>query len=345
MEEVREVSTDKEAHLISGKEAEDEFFLQRKKMWEKRLELEKKLNLYEGDEDDWINIGVLLKASVLKFLLRVTGLYNRGVRNASNVQVKKVKFIFPNLPQGLHNFTILFTADLHLSRKYLGWYISAESILRELKERVDLVLLGGDYRYGYFGDESFVVPLIMEMFSSLNATHGIYGVLGNHDISSVKEKFEEAGIRMLVNEGVEIQHNSAKVWLGGVDDPHGFKSSDVSLSLINRPKDSFTILLSHSPEVLEESALWGVDLLLCGHTHGGQIALPLVGPIYYNANVKRKFGYGKWNYLEMQGYTSSGVGTTDVPVRFLTYPEIVLITLLKVPLEKYFLDFSKIVKT
>ncbi|MCX8063832.1 MAG: metallophosphoesterase [Candidatus Hydrogenedentes bacterium] len=331
MENIRRVVEEKESPTMG--EREDEFSLQRKELWEKRIELEKEWNLYEGEEEDWINIGVWIKTRILEALLKLTGFYNRGLRNASNVQLRRLRFIFPNLPQELHGFKILFATDLHLSKKHLGWYISVESLLKNFKEEVDLILLGGDYRFGYFGEENFVVPLIRDMLASINSRYGVYGVMGNHDVSNVKDQFERSGIKILVNEGLELEHNSAKIWLGGVDDPHGFKSSDVSLSLLGRSENTFTILLSHSPDVFEESALWNVDLLLCGHTHGGQIAFPLIGPVYFNTKAPRKYGYGKWNYLKMQGYTSSGVGTTDVPVRFYTVPEIVIITLFRMPFE------------
>ncbi len=327
---------------ISEETLPEDFLLHREKLWGKRIELEKKLNLYEGDEEDWITLGGLIKVGVLKSILKLTGLFNRGVSNASKVRLNKVKFVIPNLPQSLHGFKILFASDLHLSKKYLGWYISAESILKNLREDIDLILLGGDYRYGYFGDENFIIPMIMEMFGSLEPKYGIYGVMGNHDVSYIKEEFEKVGIKILVNEGVEIEHNSTKIWIGGVDDPHGFQCCDVSLALAGKPKDSFTILLSHSPDVYEESALWGVDLVLCGHTHGGQIAFPLLGAVYYNTSAPRKFGYGKWNYFGVQGYTTSGIGTTDVPVRFNTSPEIVLITLLGFPFEDKLLNFKKL---
>lgn len=318
---------------LSPENLVDEFSTHRKKLWEKRIEFERALNLYEGDEEDWISFGTWIRTILLRAVLKLTCLYGRGICNASNVTLKKVKFIFPEIPDSLHGFKILFASDLHISKKYLGWYISAESILKNMEENIDLVLLGGDYRYGYYGDERFVVPVIKEMFEPLKPRYGIYAVMGNHDLSHIKDEFERSGIKMLVNEGVEIQHESTKIWLGGVDDSHGFKCSDVSLALGGKSKGSFTILVSHTPDVFEESALWGVNLLLCGHTHAGQIAFPILGPIYFNTSAPRKFGYGKWNYFGLQGYTSSGIGTTDVPVRFYTFPEIVLITLLRFTIE------------
>jgi predicted MPP superfamily phosphohydrolase len=79
--------------------------------------------------------------------------------------------------------------------------------------------------------------------------------------------------------------------------------------------------------MLEDAAQHGVHLYLCGHTHGGQICLPIIGPIIVNANCHRKYTRGVWRYKNVQGYTSAGVGTSGVPVRFFCRPEIGLIEL------------------
>ncbi len=318
---------------IHQKEEIDEFEIKRRKLWEKRVQFEKKFHLYEGDELKKINLFEYLKTKTITLILRSVGLYNRGQLNASKISLRKVKFVFPDIPKELHGLKILFIADLHLSQYYPSWFISGMSVIQQIKTPVDLILLGGDYRFGYFGSEDFVIPMIKEMLEKIEVKYGIYGVLGNHDISSVKEKFQEAGIHILVNEGVEINHNRAKIWIGGVDAQHKIGCADVSLATVNAPGNAFKIIVSHSPEfeLIEESLLWGVHLYLCGHTHGGQIGLPIIGPIHINAKCKRKFAIGKWEYQDMQGYTTTGFGVTDVPVRFCAEPEIVIIEILKIP--------------
>lgn len=311
----------------------DEFELKRKELWEKRIHLEKKYNLYEGDELQKINGFEYLKTKSITFIIKCLGIYKRGQINASKIALRKIKFVYPDIPKELHGYKILFIADLHLSQYYPSWFISSMSVIRQIKTPVDLILLGGDYRFGYFGPEDFVVPMIKELLETVETKYGIYGVLGNHDISLVKEKFEEAGIHILVNEGVEVNHNGVKVWISGVDVQHGFECSDVASAVIHAPRDAFKIMISHSPEVIEESSLWGVQLCLCGHTHGGQIGLPFIGPVYVNAKCKRKYAKGKWEYQNMQGYTTTGLGVTDVPIRFYAEPEIVLINVMKIPFD------------
>jgi predicted MPP superfamily phosphohydrolase len=93
------------------------------------------------------------------------------------------------------------------------------------------------------------------------------------------------------------------------------------------PSDAFKVLLVHTPEIFREAQECGIDLYLCGHTHGGQICLPLIGPVISHANCPREYTRGVWKYRNLQGYTSTGVGTSGVPVRFLCPPEIGLIEL------------------
>ncbi|MCA1902069.1 MAG: metallophosphoesterase [Candidatus Hydrogenedens sp.] len=303
----------------------------RMELWKKRIEVENTYNLREGDElqyFDWIGF---LKAKAISLFLKSIGLYNRGRLNATRISLKQVKFIYSELPKELHGFKILFISDLHLSQNYQEWFISGCSLTKQIKTPVDLVLLGGDYRYGYMGSEEFVLPMLRELLEPVESRYGFFGVLGNHDISTIRDKMEDIGIKILVNEGVKIEHQGIHIWIAGVDDPHNFNCADVSLALADAPNDAFYIMLSHSPEVIEESALWGINLYLCGHTHGGQIGFPWVGPLYFNARCKRKYGLGKWSCAKMQGYTTSGFGVTDVPVRYKIYGEIVMITLLKLP--------------
>ncbi len=314
----------------SVEEENDEFQLKRQELWDKRIEFEKKLHLEEGDELKYFDWMGWLKAKTITWLLKSVGMYGRGLLNASRIRLKQVKFIYPDIPKELHGFKILFISDLHLSQFYPEWFISGMSVIQQIKSPVDIILLGGDYRYGYFGPEDFVIPMIKKLLEPIESKYGIYGIMGNHDVSPIKQQFEEAGINLLVNEGVEINHNGIKIYIAGVDDPHDFECSDVSSSLVNAPKDAFTIMLAHSPELIEESALWDVHLYLCGHTHGGQIGFPFVGPIYFNARCKKKFALGKWSYREMQGYTTAGFGVTDVPVRFGIPAEMVEISLLKI---------------
>jgi len=124
-----------------------------------------------------------------------------------------------------------------------------------------------------------------------------------------------------------LRRDRESAWVIGLDDPHYYGCDDLPAALRDVPSEAFKILLVHTPEIIKEAEEYGVDLYLCGHTHGGQICLPLIGPIVINANCSRAYARGVWKYKNLQGYTSPGVGTSGVPVRFFCPPEIGLIEL------------------
>jgi uncharacterized protein len=93
------------------------------------------------------------------------------------------------------------------------------------------------------------------------------------------------------------------------------------------PEETFKVLLVHTPELVAEAETHGIDLYLCGHTHGGQICVPFLGPVISGANCPRRYIRGAWRHKRMQGYTSAGVGVSVVPVRFFCPPEIVVLEL------------------
>jgi uncharacterized protein len=95
------------------------------------------------------------------------------------------------------------------------------------------------------------------------------------------------------------------------------------------PEKAFKIFLCHSPEMFKEAAENNMDLYLCGHTHAGQVQLPIIGPLFTHSRSPRAIAQGFWKVGSMQGYTSSGVGVSGVPVRFLTRGEMVALTLIR----------------
>jgi predicted MPP superfamily phosphohydrolase len=129
---------------------------------------------------------------------------------------------------------------------------------------------------------------------------------------------------MLLNECVSISRHNEQIFLAGIDDANFYRVDSIEKAASSIPPGSFTILLSHTPEVYRHAAHAGFDLLLSGHTHGGQICLPGSVPITLDSVLPRRFGSGIWMYHEMTGYTSVGVGSSVVPIRFNCPPEITL---------------------
>lgn len=267
-------------------------------------------------------------APVLKAGLQTLGLYERGRQEALNPVVAALDLDFPDLPGAFDGSRILQLSDLHID----GFDGITDAVARVLESiAFDLCVLTGDYRYDDEGPCDEVYRQIRKLLPGLAARHGIYAILGNHDESEMAFALEDMGIRVLVNEAVEIELGNQSIWLAGIDDPFDYKCDDLPRATAGVPSDSFKILLAHTPELYKEAAELGIHLYLCGHTHGGQLRLPKIGALRSNAKCPRAYTYRYWNYQGMHGYTSGGIGSSSVPVRLNCPPELVLITLHKPP--------------
>lgn len=129
-------------------------------------------------------------------------------------------------------------------------------------------------------------------------------------------------MRMLVNESVRIERGGDCIYLAGVDDPHYYEMDNIERAAGAIPLEATKILLSHSAENHRRALAAGIDLMLCGHTHGGQFCLPGGRAIINNAAQPRWMGKGAWQYHDLQGYTTRGIGVSIVPYRFFCPPEI-----------------------
>jgi len=192
--------------------------------------------------------------------------------------------------------------------------------VREL--RYDLCVLTGDYRGETFGAFQTCLASLFELRKLI--TGDAYGILGNHDSILMVPDLENMGIRMLLNEHIAIERGGARIYLAGIDDAHFYRVDNIEKAAAEIPEEAFSILLSHTPEIYRQAAHAGFDLLLSGHTHGGQICLPGGIPIILEAELPRSMAKGAWKYGDMAGYTSAGAGSSVVPVRFNCPPEITL---------------------
>ncbi len=260
----------------------------------------------------------------MKTVLRLMGVYERGKENALRLKTTRITFHFPTLPSAFDDYTILFLSDLHLD----GLDGLTERVWELVRHHpVDLCLLGGDFRMEHHGPFSEALARLRCLLPAIRARDGIIGIMGNHDCLEMMEPLEESGVTVLVNDSLAIERNGKKIWIVGVDDPHYFKCHDLDHAFDGVPAGSFRILLAHSNEIYQEAAACHPQLYLCGHTHGGQIQVPLIGAIFTHSKAPRSLYYGPWQYGRMLGYTTCGVGVSGVPARFATQGEIVLITL------------------
>ena len=210
-----------------------------------------------------------LMQAMIEAVLRATGIYWRGRANASKVQLRRNDVRIAHLPGAFDGFTILHLSDLHadISAPALQ---RANELVRDLAYNV--CVLTGDYRGRTFGD---CEPCLQGVARLREAVRGdIYAVLGNHDSIAMVPDLEEIGVRVLLNECAVINRGPASLYLAGVDDAHFYRADNIEKAAANIPHDSVSILLSHTPEIYRQAAHAGFDLMLSGHTHGGQICLP-----------------------------------------------------------------------
>jgi hypothetical protein len=220
---------------------------------------------------------------------------------------------------------VLFVADFHFNDRFPEFARHARDLLSGIE--ADICLFGGDYRFSHEGDYEHVFRDMAIVLEGVRTRHGVFGILGNHDLSTFVEPFRSLGIDMLVNESRRIDANGEALWITGVDDQHRFHCESLSLATEGIPPGAFTILLAHSPELATSAPEYGIKLYLCGHTHRGQVRLPLVGALTYNSRCPHRFCEEMWENEAMVGYTTAGIGTTDLPIRFNCPPEACLLTL------------------
>ena len=288
----------------------------------RRRSFEAQHNLAGGREDHG-NTRDRILGSVLKTGLQLGGLYARGLANALRPVVRHRRLEFANLPPGLDGFRIMHLSDFHID----GMDGLAEILADRLAfVPVDLCVLTGDYRYQTHGPCDAVYPRMRRILNAVRSRHGIVGILGNHDCADIAVELERLGVGMLINEAVEVGARGGRLWVIGTDDPHD-GCDDLPAAMEGVPLGEFKLLLAHSPELFHEAAGAGIDLYLAGHTHAGQIRLPLIGPITTNAECPRAFTRGHWSHFGMQGHTTAGVGCSMLPIRFGCPPEIVVLEL------------------
>jgi predicted MPP superfamily phosphohydrolase len=235
--------------------------------------------------------------------------------------LERQTFRFRHLPAALDGLRIGQISDLHLGLPYaannLRWAL--EQLQRE---KPDLIVITGDAVHC-----TRAIPEVVALLRGINAPLGVFAVPGNHDywegIDDLNGAYALLGIDMLCNTARQIQWNGASFWLAGVDD---MWEGDAKLNqaLAGIPTDQFTVLLAHAPDIADEASHSHVALQLSGHTHGGHLRLPRMGPF-----AKPRFGLryvmGRYQVGQLQVYVARGLG--GKPLRLFCRPEATIITL------------------
>jgi predicted MPP superfamily phosphohydrolase len=260
-----------------------------------------------------------LSHAVISAILMATGLYWRGLSNAAKVELRENLIVSPRLPQAFDGFTILQLSDLHVEMSEAAM----DRVVALLEgTSYDLCVLTGDYRAKTWGPHEAAISGVARVRAAVRGE--VYGVLGNHDTILMVPALETMGITMLLNEGKIVERAGERIHLAGIDDAHYYRMDNLDKAAADIPPGAFSILVSHTPEIYRQAAHADFDVLLSGHTHGGQICLPGRIPITLDSVLPRSMGSGAWRYHDMIGYTSVGAGSSVVPVRFNCPPEITL---------------------
>lgn len=253
------------------------------------------------------------------FVFRMLGLYRRAFEEFKNVRVNHNTFWLANLPAAFYGFTILHMSDLHID---LSPALTDVLIERLKGCKYDICVLTGDYRNKTTGSYEKVINQFEKLRPHIQKP--VYAVLGNHDFIEMAQILEGLDIRVLVNEAVRITKDGASIGIAGIDDPNTYMLDNMQRAIEGLDVDSTRILLSHSSVVHRLAQAMDIDVLLCGHTHAGQICLPGGIAVMTNEHSPRYMLKGLWRYKTLQGYTSSGTGSCAQPLRLFCPPEMTL---------------------
>ncbi len=241
-------------------------------------------------------------------------------------------FALRRWPKRLDGFTIALISDFHYDPIFSQHPIHA-AIPMVMDLKPDLIALTGDFvSVPNFADDKEgaldAVPCA-EILRHLKAPCGVWAILGNHDYHTDAEfvtyALQYRGIPVLANKSIPIERNGGRFWLAGVNDALSH-TADLPGTLKPVPSDEAVILLAHEPDFADQASQYPIDLQLSGHSHGGQVRLPLLPPLYL-PEMGKKYVLGTYQVGPLQLYTNAGLGTVGVPVRLNCPPEITLLTI------------------
>lgn len=245
-----------------------------------------------------------------------------ALEEANSLTIEEVTIYLKRLPRELDGFRLVQLSDIHHSP-----FTSLEHITRtvEIANNLapDMFVLTGDY---VSHETEYIAPMA-EVMGNLVSEFGTFACLGNHDHWTdpelVTHLMRGEGINVLINEGFRFQARHASFWLAGVDDLMAGKT-DVRSALRGSEEREMKLLLAHNPAIVRRAARYNVDLMLSGHTHGGQVK---IRDEERRILPRRKLSSGLHRRKETQIYITRGIGTVVVPFRYQCPPEISLIEL------------------
>ncbi|PLR97470.1 metallophosphoesterase [Bacillus sp. T33-2] len=237
------------------------------------------------------------------------------------------------IPSGFDGLKIVQFSDTHLGFQYnLAQFKELMGEINSLDP--DIIFFTGDLIDN--PNEFKYANQITGALKKLTAPLGKFAVYGNHDHGGYgtdlyRKTMDDSGFAVLLNESRQVKLlDGSSIWIIGIDDAMLGKP-DIGLAMASVPDDAFKILLSHAPDLATDASIFPIQLQLSGHSHGGQIQLPFIGPLvtppHAEKYVEGFYSVGKTDSLTL--YVNRGLGTTRLPFRFLSMPEVTVFTLQK----------------
>lgn len=243
-------------------------------------------------------------------------------------RVKKYTIYSEQLPDSFDGFRIAFASDFHYESRFNRKRLPG--LLKALQAtEADVLLLGGDYR----GRNGGNLTELFDLLHTFRPPYGTYGVMGNHENNAnyeiVKEEMKRTGIHLLEHEVDTLWKKNEYILLCGIRNPFDLKQNGVSPTLNLHP-DDYVIMLVHTPDYAEDTDISNTDLVLAGHTHGGQVSFfKRYTPAHFSKYGTRFMTGLKHNSAGIPVIITNGIGTSRKDIRLFTPSEIVLITLHK----------------
>ncbi len=246
-----------------------------------------------------------------------------------HLSIVEVPVRIVDLPTAFHGFRIVQISDFHYSQWVEQWFLR-ETVAKVNALAPDMVALTGDFitaepeLWNNRRNEAICAEILAGLSCPLR-----FCSLGNHDsidFAGVIDALTRHGLTVLRNAHTSIDVRGDRLWVGGLTDAY-FDAPDLTRAIPHERGGGPVILLGHEPDIATTVKEYGgVDLMLAGHTHGGQVRLPLLTP-YFLPDLGRRFIHGRFNFGGMQLYVNRGIGTVHLPIRFRCPPEITVFTL------------------
>ncbi len=230
---------------------------------------------------------------------------------------------FNDLPQSFEKFKIAQISDLHFTR----FTCLHRKVLNALeKEKPDIIVITGD-----FVSRSLKITCKDFCRNITEKSKYTFAIPGNwdhkvNDFNYFVKSINETGISLLINSSTALSKNNNRIFIAGTDDPYR-KYADLKKTFKNIPRNTFVILLTHCPDIIYDAIKYKPQLVLSGHTHGGQIRIPFIKALYVPSKFGTRYLSGLFKIKNTYLYVNRGIGTSHLPVRFFSPPEITIITL------------------